>query len=182
MDMLIIILILVTGSILFMKSNRVKSSLAHKSAIPELVARLYNDYIRDLPDWIELRKMSNSLITDAVYLNMNKDTEMKQSAIKIILKGKSYIFYFTELPGVNTLIGSWYRRGSLDIFLNGKRILFLKMAKDKRNKNSQWKPAYIEGFVEGDWIKDFQELEKQIGSEDYKYYKRNKRGDKEIES
>ena len=166
MDIFIIILIVVAVVILLMKSNRVKSPFGFKSGIPELVSRMYNEYIRILPDCLELTKLSNYLITDAVYLNKTKDADMEQSAIRVMLKSKSYIFYFSELPGIDTMIGSWYKRGSLDIFLNGKRILFLKLAKDKRHKHSPWRAAYVEGFVEGDWIKDFQELERQLGTQD----------------
>lgn len=135
--------------------------------IPELVGKLYEEYIIDLPSRIQSGRQCCALITKAVELSKDYNAEGVKTKIKITLKGKEYTFSFNE-HNIKTMNGKGQLRGDLELFLGEGKILALNMAKDQSRESFKWKPIYTEMFIEDNWIEDFQELEISIEQEKQK--------------
>ncbi|MFC1709945.1 hypothetical protein ACFL2J_07825 [Candidatus Omnitrophota bacterium] len=147
------------------ETDKIGEETAHEIGIPELVGNLYNDYFRDFSVWIRNEKFClNSLITDAVELGKQHNSKGISIKTKITLKGNSYIFSFREY-NFDSIDGKSQLRGELELFLKDSKVLSLSMARDKDTQGSRWKPIYVEMFIEGPWVEDFQELERVIEQE-----------------
>lgn len=129
---------------------------AQELGVDGLITGLYYNNIRYYPSWIK-RGAVCSLVRDAV--------DLKDKRVKLSLKnGRDYIFSFKE-HGFTMPDGEWVNSGTLELFHNNKKVLSLDMSLENNRTDSQWYPLDIEAFVEGDWVKDFKELEKRIETE-----------------
>ena len=50
------------------------------------------------------------------------------------------------------------KHGTLELYSGAKKVLVLSMAYNYDQYYSKWQPFSIDGFIEGEWIKDFKEL------------------------
>jgi hypothetical protein len=61
--------------------------------------------------------------------------------------------------------------GDLEIFFNDKKVLGMDASQteyDKYGCGGEWSLSSVTAFIEGDWIKDFKELEKSSRVNDKK--------------
>ncbi len=134
-----------------------------------LFEELYFHNIIYYPRWIKhSRSYVPSIVTSVI--------ELEKEAIQIELNGKKYLFCFKENK-FSTPDGEAHRHGLLELSLSNERLLALNAAFDyEREYDPDWSIFGIEAFIEGDWIRDFQELKHRIEVE-YEERKRREQND-----
>ena len=133
-----------------------KKKVVRAKRIPELLYKLYNNQIKYYPQWIkndEARQLVCSLVTDAARL--------PDGRIKINLKGKEYAFLFKKnvFPDHK---GNSCVQATMELFKNDKKVLGLNTSPTNQMTLSSWISSEVQAFIEGDWIDDFKQLQRQI--------------------
>jgi len=134
--------------------------------LPEMISKLYSDKIEFYPSWITIeanREHVCSLVTSAEKIKAAGQDE--KDKIKIILKGREYSFEYSKdhfsLPD-----GDSSSTGDLILYFGNKKVFHVSMSIDFNEYGSTMSNFKPEAFVEGDWVKDFQELSQRIPIEE----------------
>ena len=123
--------------------------------IPELFEELYFHGIKFYPSWIQHnRAYVPSSVSSAV--------EQDKERVVLELNGRKYTFLFKE-NRFSTPDGEMHRHGLLGLFYNDQRVLALNAAFEyEREYDPDWSIFDVEAFVEGDWLGDFVQLQRQV--------------------
>jgi hypothetical protein len=153
-----------------------RKARAEELGIKELISELYFDALVYYPHWLKNGpEYVCSFIKNAVETIDKKD--VKRTNIK--MKDKDYVFFFKTMS-FSTPDGEYHTHGDLDLFLDNKKILGLDTALEAGAYDSTWKAFQINAFIEGDWIKDFTQLQQQIEIENEERERRKKEAPEKI--
>ncbi|OGX08178.1 MAG: hypothetical protein A2Z88_03285 [Omnitrophica WOR_2 bacterium GWA2_47_8] len=156
------------------KEVQLRKQRAKDLGILEIFEKLYQK-VPHYPSWIKNEHNKEhvcSLITDAVKIG---DDE-----VKIKLRDRDYIFRFLK-NNFSTPDGEFHMHGKWELYFDSKKILSLNMAyQDDEFSFGNWSVFGVSAFVEGDWIKDFQELLARIEFEDKEREKRKRENPERI--
>lgn len=128
-----------------------KKDRCREMKVPELMEGLY-DYIKYYPSWIkkEDRSYVPSIVEKAEFIEKESYESKK---VKIVLNNHEYQVHYKK-------------NDHLEIYSGGEKVLALafdvEYGNDEVTSWHTYHAAYIDGFIEGDWIEDFKLLQQQI--------------------
>ncbi len=133
---------------------------AEDLGLPELFGKMYHNTIKHYPSWI---KGKNKLVS--VCSLVTEAQEIGENKMKIKLNGREYIFEFKK-SDFSTPDDEFCSNGHLILYSDDKKVLDISMHINHSYENEysvpEWGLFEAQTFIEGDWIKDFKELEKRI--------------------
>lgn len=128
---------------------------AMKTGVPQLVSSLYHEKIRYYHSWIKKtpRDYVPEMVTDS------KEVQDKKSGKKYILltmNGREYKFTHSE--------GSYedINWADLEMFLDEKKVLHVNESVSYNEWGIDYRANSVDAFIDGDWVKDFKELDKEL--------------------
>ena len=142
-----------------------RKKIAEDKKIKELISELYFSNIEHFPSWIKTdhnREYVPSIISKATERKeKGGKNDCDKKITEIILDGKEYKFAFQE-NSFSTPDGEYNTHGLLELFVGDKKVLAINASLEHSDYDSKWSPFGIEAFIDGDWIEDFQKLNKLI--------------------
>ncbi|MDO8511856.1 MAG: hypothetical protein Q7S57_01170 [bacterium] len=144
-------------------------NIAHQKGAPELISKLYFRDIKYYPSWIahEGRECVPKIITNATKSRKKSNENKKEKEVtSIVLNEKNYSFEFHQSTFV-TPDGENNTNGLLELFREETKILALNCSLEYTDMDSEWSEFGVEAFIDGDWLKDFELLKKEINKQRY---------------
>lgn len=139
---------------------------AEKKGLKDLVCSMYFDVVKYCPVWIKNKEWSG-YIKSVVEYARSGTTKEKYDFTEIGLSGKKFKFIYEETTDFHSdLEGNTKenRRGSLELFCEGKKVFVIWISTVSYNNDSIWRhfertPHEIESFIDGDRYKDLNKLQ-----------------------
>jgi len=126
---------------------------ARRLGVEEFMGKFFND-VGHYPAWFKNKNLSPS-ISSVKELDGESREGREWRNVQLTLKNKTYICAFEEHECLAPVAPE--KHGTFELYLEGKKVLALKMSFDIDEYYSEWRSFGIEAFVEGDWVKDFRE-------------------------
>ncbi len=124
------------------------------------IDRLFFHELSQYPEWaqdVELRGRICSWVSSI--RRINTDT------VSLKMRGSTYRFHFTSRPCASADGEKLHHHGTLQLFINGRQVLGLKLVQDDEALDVDWHEVDIDTFVNGNWVADLKSLSQQILSE-----------------
>ncbi|ODS34494.1 MAG: hypothetical protein SCARUB_00370 [Candidatus Scalindua rubra] len=137
------------------KKDRKEAEKRRKKAkmmgIPELISGLYHDNIKYYPSWIN---HSREYVPTIVERAHKQEDGYNKEKVEIVLNNKICLFKYQK-----PLITDY---GQLKLYIDGKKVFAVSEEEYHDEYYDNYHPILVDAFVEGEWINDFQQLDKQI--------------------
>lgn len=130
-----------------------KKKKAEKMGIPKLISDLYHHNIRYYPSWIG---HSREYVPTMIERAHERKHRNNKEEVEILLNKKVYLFKYEE----DDIEENVY--GNLKLFINGEKGFAISESVFHDKEKSYYNPIAVDAFGEGEWINDFQQLDKQI--------------------
>ena len=141
-----------------------RKQVARSKGVMEL-GKLYYSKLRFFPNWIKHQDgYVASLVTSAIE---EQDKESKTVTTKLTVKNKEFVFIFKR-NSFYTPDGELNNHRDLELLVDGKEVLALSMAETQYDYYSEGAAFDIDAFIDGEWLKELQELEKSLTDEEQK--------------
>lgn len=135
--------------------------VAENKKVKELIGNLYFNKIKYFPHWIKNNREYIPSSISAATERKEKDEKITE----ITLNDKNYKFTFKE-SSFSTPDGEHHTHGLLQLFEKDKKVFATNCSLDYDDYGSGWSTFSVEGFIDGDWIENFNLLKAEIESND----------------
>jgi hypothetical protein len=139
-----------------------KKQRAKDLGLLDLITDIYMNHVKNFP---ELIRCNRDYVPSMVKNFIESKKRWDHTEIVIELNDKKYTFRFNE-RNITLPDGKNFKCGDLELFFNNEKCFALYLHCDEFEyygyHSYSWSASEINAFKEGEWIKDFKELKKQI--------------------